>query len=181
MNIKSLIKGIYYKFRNKHLKLLDVVLCGVNLKLLPGTAREPEDQDDAWWFYLAKHHNIIFDIGCNVGYTAILALIQNPNREILLVDPNPKALQKATMNLIENGLSNKVYFHKTFVSNTLNDSVKFYSIGAGAAGSMYASHAKTAAAMNSFLEVKTVTLDYLYDYYNLKPDLVKIDVEGAET
>jgi hypothetical protein len=46
---------------------------------------------------------------------------------------------------------------------------------------MYASHAETAASINSFLEVKTVTLDYLSEFYDINPDLVKIDVEGAET
>ena len=46
---------------------------------------------------------------------------------------------------------------------------------------MYASHAKSASSVQSSIEVKTVTLDYLYSFYGLKPDLVKIDVEGAET
>ncbi|MBR9758658.1 MAG: FkbM family methyltransferase, partial [Algicola sp.] len=64
---------------------------------------------------------------------------------------------------------------------TANESVKFYTIGAGAAGSMHADHAKSAAAINSHSMVTTVTLDDLYAYYNLSPDLVKIDVEGAET
>jgi hypothetical protein len=31
------------------------------------------------------------------------------------------------------------------------------------------------------MDVKTVTIDYLSEFYNIKPDLVKIDVEGAET
>ena len=46
---------------------------------------------------------------------------------------------------------------------------------------MHASHAESAAAVNSFKNVSTVTLDFLYSYYKLKPDFVKIDVEGAET
>ena len=110
-----------------------------------------------------------------------MALIQNPNRPIILVDPNPSVLQKAATNLIENGLGRRAQFFTAFVGNTIDETIKFYTVGAGAAGSMYDSHAKTAASINSFLEVKTVTLDYLYDFYKLKPDLVKIDVEGAET
>src|SRR5690606_31639880 len=88
---------------------------------------------------------------------------------------------KAAANIIENGLGNKAQFMAAFVGNTLGGKIKFYTVGAGAAGSMYASHAETAASLNSFLEVRTVTLDYLYEFYNFKPDLIKIDVEGAET
>ena len=181
MTIKKIIKKLVNYIRPKADGFETGSLCGVPLKLLPGTHRPKADQDDAWWFYLAKHHNVIFDIGCNIGYTALLALIQNPKRQIVLVDPNPKALQRAAMNIIENCLGSRAQYLTAFVSDELDDTVKFYTVGAGAAGSMYASHAETAASMNSFMEVKTVTLDYLNSYYNLSPDLVKIDVEGAET
>ena len=86
----------------------EVQLCGVTLKLMKNSIRLKEDHDDAWWFYLAKHHNTIFDIGCNVGYMSLLALIQKPNRNILLVDPNPKALSKAAVHLITK--NNQNYF-----------------------------------------------------------------------
>jgi len=181
MKIKQALKKLYYYIKPQEVKYNESALCSVPLKLLSGTMRPQADQDDSWWFYLAKHHEVIFDIGCNIGYTALLALIQDPNRKIILVDPNPKALQKAAMNIIENGLGSQAQYFSGFVSDTLDQSVKFYTIGAGAAGSVHASHAETAASMNSFMDVKTVTLDYLYSYYNLKPDLVKIDVEGAET
>ena len=181
MSVKKRIKDLYYLISNRKSKFISTTLCGVPLKVLPGTIRKQEDQDDAWWYYLAKNHTVIFDIGCNIGYTSLLVLINNPDKEIILVDPNPEALQQAAMNLIENGLGNKAQYMPAFVSNTLGNTVKFYTVGAGQAGSMYASHAETAASINSFMEVKTVTLDYLYSFYNIQPDLVKIDVEGAET
>jgi len=181
VGFKNILKRVSYFIKDDSKKFSKTVLCGVPLKVLDGTVRKKVDQDDAWWFYLTKHHDVVFDIGCNVGYTAIIALIQNPNRQIVLVDPNPKALEKAATNLIGNGLANKVNFMASFVSNSTDETVKFYTVGSGAAGSMYASHAETASSMNSFLEVNTVTLDYIASYYNLKPDLVKIDVEGAET
>lgn len=181
MVLKKMLKKVSYLVRPKHNKFYESLICGVPLQLLSGSTRTQADQDDAWWFYLTKNHNIIFDIGCNVGYTALLALIQNPNKQMLLVDPNPEALQKAATNLIQNGLANKVHFMSAFVGDSLDETIKFYTVGSGAAGSMFASHAETAASLNSFLDVKTVTLDYLSTFYNIKPDLVKIDVEGAET
>lgn len=181
MQLKSILKRLWYSFKKREDSFNKVSLCGVPLHVLPGTCRAHTDQDDAWWFYLAKHHNVIFDIGCNVGYTALLSLINNPNKTMVLIDPNPKALQKAAQNIINNGLGSKVCYKAAFVGAMNDKTVKFYTVGAGAAGSMHASHAKTAASMNAFMVVKTVTLDHLYNTYNIKPDLIKIDVEGAET
>ena len=181
MKIKKLLSGIYYSFKKDQNTFVDSQLCGISLKTYRNSVRKKSDQDDAWFFALAKHHDIIFDIGANVGYTALLAMIQNPDREYILVDPNPLALQRAQGNLLENNLGFRAQYYSAFVSNTLNETVKFYTIGSGAAGSMHPSHAESAAAVNSFQNVSTVTLDYLFDYYNLAPNLVKIDVEGAET
>lgn len=181
MKFKKWLSGIYYSIKREDTKLKASSLCGVPLKTYNETIRATPDQDDAWFFYLAKHHKVIFDIGANIGYTALLAMIQDPDRDYVLVDPNPLALQKAQGNLLNNNLGFRARYYSAFVSDKLNEMVKFYTLGAGAAGSIHASHAESAAAVNSFKDVTTVTLDYLYSYYGLKPDLVKIDVEGAET
>lgn len=181
MKFKKWLSGVYYSLKREDNKLKASSLCGVPLRTYPETIRATPDQDDSWFFHLAKHHEIIFDIGANIGYTALLAMIQNPNREYVLVDPNPLALQKAQGNLLNNNLGFRARYHSAFVSDKGNEVVKFYTLGSGAAGSIHASHAESAAAVNSFKKVSTVTLDYLYSYYGLKPDLVKIDVEGAET
>lgn len=180
MKLKALVTKAAYLLRGQRSHMVSVNLCGSQLKVLKNSFRLKEDQDDAWWYHLAQHHEVIYDIGCNVGYTALLALIQRPERPMLLVDPNPMALQNAAINLIANGLSSQVYFKNAFVSEKVDEIVKFYTIGTGAAGSMHASHAQSAASINAFIDVNTVTLDYLYSQYKLKPDLVKIDVEGAE-
>ncbi len=181
MKVKKTLKRLYYFVKPKSEKYKKTELCGVPLNLSDRTLRPNEDQDDTWFFYLAKHHNVIYDIGCNIGYTALLALVQNPNRQIILVDPNPEALQKAALNIIKNNLGARAQYFTGFVSDRVDDTVNFYTVGAGAAGSMFASHAKTAALVNSFMEVKTITLDYLFSFYGIKPDLIKIDIEGAET
>lgn len=181
MKVSKLLSAIKYRLSHRDIQLEESSLCGLTLKITPGTIRKKTDQDDAWFYYLAQHHDIIFDIGCNVGYTALLAMIQKPDRSYLLVDPNPTALNQAQLNLIGNNLGFKAQYFCGFVSDTQDETIKFYTIGAGQAGSMHASHAESAAMVNSFMQVRTVTLDFLYQYYNIKPDLVKIDVEGAET
>lgn len=153
---------------------------GKELKVVPGTIRTKTDMDDAWFYALSQRHHAIYDIGCNIGYTAILANLHNPNKNYLLVDPNPKALSIASSNLIHNGIGVKGQYYCAFVSNRNHDSIRFFTIGWGAAGSMHRSHAESAAAVNASIEVPTVTLDYLFQHYGWQPSLVKIDVEGAE-
>ncbi len=181
MKYKKWLSGIYYSLKREDNKLKASTLCGVPLRTYSETIRSTADQDDTWFFYLAKHHKVIFDIGANVGYTALLAMIQDPDRQYVLVDPNPLALQKAQGNLLNNNLGFKALYYSAFVSDKSNEVVKFYTLGSGAAGSMHSSHAESAASVNSFKNVSTVTLDYLYSYYDVVPDLIKIDVEGAET
>lgn len=180
MSIKKILTGIWYRLNQNKIKYEEKKLCGRTLLTTLGTIRENPDQDDAWFFYLAQNREVIFDIGANVGYTGLLAMIQNPHREYIMVDPNPKALTMASGNLWLNNLGFKARFYSAFVSDKMNQMVKFYTIGAGAAGSMHADHAKSAAAVNAHTEVQTITLDYLFDYYKIVPNLVKIDVEGAE-
>tara|TARA_A100000171_G_scaffold52970_1_gene74752 strand:- start:2237 stop:3070 length:834 start_codon:yes stop_codon:yes gene_type:complete len=181
MKLKKWIRAVYYSITQERVKLIASSLCGTPLRTHPGTVRSKADQDDAWFFYLAKHHEVIYDVGANVGYTALIAMVQNPDRDYFLIDPNPLALQKAQYNLMVNNLGFKARYYAAFVSDKNNETVKFYTLGAGAAGSMHSSHAASAASVNSFQEVSTVTLDYLLNYYGVRPDLVKIDVEGAET
>ena len=58
--------------------------------------------------------------------------------------------------------------------------MKFYALVAGAAGSIYPGHSASAAKSGSWFWVESTTIDLLSEEYNIVPDLVKIDVEGAE-
>jgi FkbM family methyltransferase len=177
--LKKLRKIISYKLRNRKL-YKPYMLSGLSIKAIPGTVREKTDQDDAWFYALAQNSKYIFDIGCNIGYTGLLAAIQDNTKKILLVDPNPEALAIASQNLIINGFADKVLFYSAFVGEQIGEQVKFFTVGAGAAGSMFASHAETAASVNSFYYVSKVTIDELVKHVGFVPDFIKIDVEGAE-
>lgn len=179
MKIKKILSGLKAKYWKSNDNIVQKELLGVSLKVIDGTIRK-EDYDDAWFYLLAKNSSVFFDVGCNIGQTSIVANLTGNMQRIVLVDPNPEAVLSASKNLILNDLASNCSFYTAFVSEANGDSVKFYTVGVGSAGSMFASHAETARLVNSFYYVKTVTLDYLVNYYNLIPDLVKIDVEGAE-
>lgn len=169
----------YYLFKEKN-QYYDNELSGIKLKGLKGTYREKTDKDDAWFFELAKNSENVFDIGCNVGYMSLIAAIQKMNKSIVLADPNPEALAKAAQNMVINNFGLKTKFISAFIGDSDKEKVKFYTVGSGAAGSMYASHAETASAINSFYEVEKTTIDTLVERVGYVPDLIKIDVEGAE-
>lgn len=168
-------RGIYRKI------IEEKTVAGLTFRAIKGTLRDTPDKDDAWVFFLSKHAKIIFDVGSNIGQSAMLMLHHSEVQKVFLIDPNPKALTMAAENLFMNRLiSMKAIFIPAFLSDTVGNTVDFYTVGAGAAGSRYKEHAKTAARLNEFFQVPTLSIDYLMTYYNTVPDLVKIDVEGAE-
>jgi FkbM family methyltransferase len=157
------------------------IFLGHSIRTSRGTIRKKTDYDDAWFFYLAKERQVIFDIGSNVGYTALISTILGREKQILLVDANMSALAQAAENLIINDLVGNARFYRGFVSDKEGDDMKFYTVKNGAAGSMHKDHAKSAGKANEFTLVRTTTIDKLMEHYKLIPDFVKIDVEGAES
>lgn len=178
--IKQILTKLKHKLVGHRYRIVNAELGGVPLRVYEGTIRLKADADDAWFVSLAKESPIIYDIGANIGYTGLLANVYAHPKEMILVDPNPLALACAADNLIMNNLSGNCRFLSAFVANEIGIDVKFYSVGRGAAGSIYPEHAKSAASLGSWYWVQTVTIDELVRRYNLIPHLVKIDVEGAE-
>ena len=144
-----------------------------------GAIREKPDYDDAWLYFLGSKVESVFDIGSNVGQAALLLYASNKNLKLLCVDPNPAALSIAAENLIRNNFISKTSFECSFVSDHENQEVNFYTIFEGAAGSMWQEHAVSAAKKNCHFTVNTSTIDKLCDKHGI-PNLIKVDVEGAE-
>lgn len=155
-------------------------LLGRPLDVVQDSVRLRPDYDDAWFVACARRSESIFDVGANSGYTAVLAMLCPGVREVVLFEPSPDALLIAAQNLIRNQLCARARFVCAFVSDRGGETAQFWTVGAGAAGSMYAGHALTASRAGSSIDVPTITLDEACDAYATEPDLVKIDVEGAE-
>lgn len=149
-------------------------------KVISNTIRLKPDKDDAWLFALSKDCKYIFDIGSNIGQAAIMMLYHQSIKNIILVDPNPTALSLAAENIIHNNESMRSDFVLAFMSDACDQTVDFYTQDSGAAGSKFKGFAKTAVKMNSHYLVNTLTVDYLTEFYQMVPDMVKVDVEGAE-
>lgn len=158
-----------------------VGLLGRDLTVSSGCINKKADKDDAWWYALSCRYDNIYDIGANVGFSSILACINNPGKRILLADPNPQALSIAAENLNKNAMGEGKEYVNAFVGDKKGGKVKFYTLGTGSAGSMYGSHADSARAVNASYMVATTTVDDIITDTGWWPELMKIDVEAAES
>ena len=181
MKIRKLISAYKTRIFGQKTEYETVGLLGLSLTVSTGTINKKADKDDAWWYALAQQYDVIFDIGANVGYSTILATIHQPGKYVLLADPNPLALQQAKENLDRNGLGDNKHYINAFVGERKGGQVKFYTLGTGSAGSMFGSHADSAKAVNAHYMVNTTTLDDIVAETRQIPNLVKIDVEAAES
>lgn len=158
-----------------------LALLGRELVLRAGTIRVETDYDDAWLYACLQHSDLVFDVGANVGQSALIALLCPRVRQVVLVEANWRALSVAAQNLVRNGLSARARFVQAFAAEASDRLVDFWTVGTGAAGSMFRGHAVTAAREGSVQRIPTVTIDELCDEFEVVPDLIKIDVEGAES
>ena len=145
-----------------------------------GHFRSKPDYDDAWLLSCARHTEIVFDVGANIGQTAFVILLSDKVKKLVLVEPNPEALTASAEHLVRNHLSARVNLVCALAAEAHDQTVQFWTTGIAAASSIYADQAGTAKKKNSFIRVPTTSIDYLCDFYGVVPDLVKIDVEGAE-
>jgi len=173
--MKAIKRRYFYRERIVRHKL-----GGRELTIIRGTIGEAPDYDDAWFFYLSNNCEILFDIGANIGYTALLANLTMRPKRILLIDPNPEALAWAAKNLLLNGFADNCLFNTKIVSDTGGERLQFFTSTVSASGSIFRSNAETADIMNEFIWVDTITIDQLVTQYEMVPDLLKVDVEGAE-
>lgn len=178
--LKKTLGGIRHLLFTKKEKFEYSVINGKNIKATKGCIRIDNDMDDVWFNKLSQNSEKIFDIGCNVGYTSLVALSNDNVKKVLMVDPNPEALAMANKNVIFNNYVHKTNSFLGFVSDEIDAELEFFTLGYGAAGSMYKTHAETAAAIGSSYKVQTTTIDFIADYFQWAPDFMKVDVEGAE-
>jgi FkbM family methyltransferase len=155
-------------------------LAGRELVVRYGTIRDLPEPDEAWLLSLALHSRIVVDVGANVGQAALIVLLADTAQELVLVEPNAEALASAAENLLRNGLAGRVRFVCAAATDIRDSKVTLWTAGTMAAGSIYRAQAQTASRLGRHFDVPTVTVDSLCRDYALDPDLVKVDVEGAE-
>jgi len=186
-NIKKLIKKpyiIYLKWKNNRLynKKYEVKsILDKKYTITKGCIPEESDYDDAWLLFLSSKSEIVFDVGCNIGQSSLLITHSNSLKKLILIEPNPLSLSMAAENLIMNNKSENVIFIPKAAYNKSGMNIKLWSMqGAYAGASTDINFSETGRISKNYFDVETITLDEIANTHNYYPDVVKIDVEGAE-
>ncbi len=126
-----------------------------------------------------KNGQVFFDIGANVGYYTILGsqLVGSQGR-VFAFEPAVRNLAYLYQHTILNKASNV-----TIISAACSDTVSLtlFSVGPNfAMGHLTNNMRLEAAATEPAFPVPTVTVDAIVQLLGVSPDVIKIDVEGAE-
>lgn len=119
----------------------------------------------------------VFDIGANEGlFTLCAARRVGSGGRVVCFEPAPEALKLLRQNICLNGFQNRVDVVGKLVADRCGWE-RFYVEGK----SGYNSQSKEAAPRNADpIQVETVSIDAFVEATRRPPDVVKIDVEGAE-
>ena len=185
--LKKMFKIPYIKFLNyslihKETKRYDhVKFLGKSIKVLKGSFSLRSDYDDAWLYYLSNNSSIVFDVGCHMGKSALIISNTNSLKLMVLIDPNPLALSKAAENLIINNIVEKAMFISKAAWVKTGEKIKLWTMpGAFSGASVNIDFTESGSITKNYFDVETISLDDLAMNNGTYPDLVKIDVEGAE-
>ena len=121
--------------------------------------------------------SIVLDVGANVGsYTLLFAMWTGPTGRVFAFEPAPEARNGLRLHVVLNGLQDRVEIVPVAVSSNVG-SVRFQADGASGSNAMAVNDC---APSSGSIDVETTTIDAFCARHRLRPDVVKIDVEGAE-
>lgn len=180
MRIAWTLKDNIRRLVNLKGRMIRQQFIGREVVAVTGSLRIKPDYDDAWVLACAKRAEVVLDAGSNVGHDAMLMLLGGSVQRLIAVDASQDALAICAKNLIFNRLSQKAVFVWGALTDRKGDEIEFWTDGAGAASSIFPSHAKSAFKRKSCVRVPTITLDSLCEELAVTPDFAKVDIEGAE-
>ncbi|MFM7573931.1 MAG: FkbM family methyltransferase [Snowella sp.] len=123
---------------------------------------------------LCKSGDIVFDVGANfAGLTTVMSRIVGPKGVVCAFEASPRIIDKTQRNLVLSGCNNVQLFHNA-VYHTSGKKVKIF-LGDHLNDSIYSEYGE-----DSSYEVKTLALDDFIATTQIIPNLVKMDIEGAE-
>ncbi len=135
------------------------------------------DRDYSAILKFSKNKECILDVGANHGLISILIAIQNPRAKIYAFEASEEAVLEITKNAGYNNLLDRVKIINAVVANQSGLVFPFYWEGSSGGASL------SKGRMNHNTEINKVSLS-LDDYVRnqeIKPDFIKMDIEGAES
>ncbi|MBD2436138.1 FkbM family methyltransferase [Nostoc sp. FACHB-110] len=125
---------------------------------------------------LCKPGDVVFDVGANFGgLTTVMSRMVGPRGVVCAFEASPRIIDKCQRNIVLSGCNNVQVYHVAIYSKS-HEKVPIY-LGSHLNDSIYASNSNTdIPAFN----ISTLALDDFINFTGLVPNLVKMDIEGAE-
>lgn len=123
---------------------------------------------------LAKTSNTFLDVGANIGMYSVIASLKNSKISCYAFEPVKENYKLTAKNVEINSLTNNIEIIKKAVSD--KDGTAFIFLSKSSSGM----HSLTVQHAGERRQIDTVKVDTFCEEKGLKPDLIKVDVEGHE-
>lgn len=124
---------------------------------------------------LCKPGDVVFDVGANFGgLTTVMSRMVGSRGIVCSFEASPRIIGICQKNIVMSGCSN-VQLYNVAVYSKSNETVPIY-LGGHLNDSIYSNSDQEVAAFN----IDTLSLDDFVDFTSLVPNLIKMDIEGAE-
>lgn len=155
-----------------------VTLCGTSFKLRAEARPNGSDRDYAVLRQLARGKACILDVGANVGLTSLVMGKGDmaADGRIYAFEASEAACQLIRANAAFNGLADRITVVNALIAERSGLAIDFYGDAASGSASIIPGY----LAHSHPLCKATLALDDFVRNAGATPDLIKIDVEGAE-
>lgn len=161
--------------------LLRVINGEESLRVRPAHRYDHEEYEPEAYAYLkrsVKPGGVVLDVGAHVGvFTIMLARWVGPTGHVYAFEPTPQTRAALEDHLVLNEVADRV----TPVPMAVSDApgtARFYVASNSLENTLNATHSRIPSAEP--IDVPVTTIDDFCAVNNLKPTLVKLDVEGFE-
>ncbi len=137
-----------------------------------------EPQTVRTWVEWCRTPGVVLDIGGYSGLMSILAARANPGNDVHLFEPIDRTIERANVNVKVNGLGQRITLHHFAASDVEGEATIHLYRDENFLGTGNSIDIKENVPVIDKKTIRTVALDqYMPD---LRPSVVKIDVEGHE-
>ena len=166
---------VYKNYKNNQIKLIqkNFITKYRNETIF---TKEPET---IVWIKRMQKDSVFWDVGANIGLYSILAALTN-SKNVVAFEPSYFNLSLLAKNIYNNNLSQKIIIIPISLSN--KNSIDDFNLTSTEEGGALSTFGRIKNKNNFRYKTLSYTLNkFLEDFTYLKPDYLKIDVDGIET